>query len=295
MKLHILGTAAQLPTKSRSQNAYFLEWMEEGILFDPGEGAQRQFTLAGISPGRIRRIFISHFHGDHCLGLPGILQRLSLMEVPQTVKIYFPEEGADFFHALENASQYTRRIEFEVHPLKAGLVEETGTHRIECVSLDHSTPVLGYRLTLLPQERFDPDQLARYGLEGPAVGELEQKGSLDWKGEHLTREALSYRTKEKVFAYVLDTGACEAVPGLVRNADCVLMEATYLESEQVLADAFRHMTAEQAARYARDNGVQKLVLTHYSERYKDLNIYQKAVENIFKNTHIAQDFDEIEF
>ena len=293
MKLHILGTAAQLPTRTRNQNAYLLEWFHEGILFDPGEGTQRQFILAGISPGKVHRIFISHFHGDHCLGLPGMMQRLSLMEVPQTVKIYFPVEGQPYFDALSIASKYTHRIKFEIHPLKAGIVEETDTYRIEAFSLKHSTPVLGYRFVQKPQWRFNQALLDAYDLDGPRVGELKKNGVIIHHGEQLIREKLSYQTPEKIFAYVLDTGMCETIPSLIQDANCVLMEATYLHTEQALADEFMHMTAEQTARYARDNRVKKLVLTHYSERYKDLNLYEKAVEKIFKNTHIAHDFDII--
>ncbi|MDZ7822054.1 MAG: ribonuclease Z [Candidatus Marinimicrobia bacterium] len=292
MKLTILGTASQLPTRTRNQNGYLFEWFEEGILFDPGEGTQRQFIHAGISPGKVHRIFISHFHGDHCLGLPGMMQRLSLMEVPQTVSICYPAEGEEYFRSLCRSSKYTQRIEFEARPLKEGLVEETERYRIEAYALKHSTPVLGYRFIRKPQLRFDRTKLEAAGLKGPVVGKLEAQGSVSCRGKHFTRQELSYRTPEKVFAYALDTGKCENITPLIRNADGLLMEATYLDSgEQALAEKVMHMTAEQAAVYARDNGVKQLILTHYSERYKDPAIYEKAVEKIFKNTHIAHDFD----
>ncbi len=295
MKLTILGTAGQLPTRTRSQNAYFLDWPYGGVLFDPGEGAQRQFTFAGISPGRIHKIFISHFHGDHCLGLPGIMQRLSMMEVPQEIHIYYPEEGEPYLEALSIASKYTHRIHFHFHPLKEGLVEETENYRIEAYKLQHSTPTLGYRFIERSQMRFQKDLLEKEDLSGPILGELERKGKIDHKGKTVTRREVSYYTNEKIFAYVLDTGICENIPKLIRDADLVLMEATYLESEIELAKEFMHMTAEQAARYAKDNHVKQLALTHFSERYKDLNLYQKAVEKTYKNTHISHDLDVLEF
>jgi ribonuclease Z len=295
MKLTILGTASQLPTRTRNQNGYFLEGFLRGILFDPGEGTQRQFTLAGISPAKVHRIFISHFHGDHCLGLPGMMQRLSLMEVPQKVRIYYPREGEKHMQALCNASKYTRRIDFDIRPLGDGVVEDTGSYRIEAYALKHSTPVLGYRFIRKARWRFDRKKLDSEGLEGQRVGELERKGSIFHRGKKVTREELSYRTKEKVFAYALDTGECPNLVPLIRNADGLLMEATYLDSrEQALADEVMHMTAERAAVYARDNNVKKLILTHYSERYKDVGKYQKAVEKVFKNTHIAHDLDVLQ-
>ncbi|MEA2077007.1 MAG: ribonuclease Z [Candidatus Marinimicrobia bacterium] len=295
MKLHILGTAGQLPTRLRSQNAYFLDWPYGGILFDPGEGTQRQFILAGISPGKVHKIFISHFHGDHCLGLPGMMQRLSLMEVSHEVHIYFPEEGNPYFDALSIASKYTHRINFHIHPLKAGIVEETDDYRIEAFKLLHSTPVLGYRLIDKPKWRFNKKRLKELKLEGPILGDLERKGYMQYLGKTLTRKELSYQTEEKIFAYVLDTGICDSIPDLIKNADAVLMEGTYLESEAHLAEEFMHMTGEKAAEFARDNNVKKLILTHFSERYKDLNLYQKAVEKTYKNTHISHDLDVIEF
>jgi ribonuclease Z len=295
MKLTILGTAGQFPTRDRSQNAYFLEWPYGGILFDPGEGAQRQFTLAGISHARIHHIFISHFHGDHCLGLPGILQRLNLMQVEHDVHIHYPESGQAFMDALVNASAYTRRKVFVFHPLKEGIVTETDDYRIEAFELLHSTPTLGYRLTDKPKLRFRKDLLEKHGLSGPILGKLERNGKIRHRGNVLRREEVSYLTQEKVFAYALDTGLCDNIPNLIKNADALLMEGTYLESERQLADEFMHMTGELAGEYARENKVKKLILTHMSERYKDLNLYQKAVELTYKNTHISHDLDVIEF
>ncbi len=295
MKLHILGTAGQLPTRTRSQNAYFLDWLYGGVLFDPGEGAQRQFTFAGISPGRIHKIFISHFHGDHCLGLPGIMQRLSLMELKHEVHIYFPEEGRPYFDALSIASKYTHRINFHLHPLHEGAVEETEDYRIEAYDLLHSTPTLGYRFIDKSRMHFRKELLEEMHLYGPILGELERNGKIKHQGKTIIRDELSYYSNEKIFAYVLDTGICDSIPKLIRNADLVLMEATYLGSEFALAEEFMHMTAEKAAEYAKDNNVKKLALTHFSERYKDLNLYQKAVEKTYKNTHISHDLDVIEF
>ena len=294
MKLTILGTAGQLPTRDRNQNAYFLEWPFGAVLFDPGEGTQRQFTHAGISPGRINKIFITHFHGDHCLGLPGILQRLNLMQVEHEVHIYYPKAGQAFLEALVNSSQFTRRIEFHFHALEEGIAEETDDYRIEAYELRHSTPTLGYRLIEKSRMRFRKDMLDKHGLEGPVLGELERSGKIENRGRIICREELSYWTDEKIFTCILDTGECDNIDKLMKNADAVLIESTYLDSESDLAEEFMHMTAERAAGYAKTNSVKKLILTHFSERYKDLNLYQKAVEITYKNTHISHDLDVIE-
>lgn len=296
MKLHILGTASQLPTRERSQNAYLLRWPDcDGILFDPGEGTQRQFTFAGISPGVVKKVFISHFHGDHCLGLPGIVQRLSLMQVPYPLEIYYPEEGEEYLQRLLYSSKFTQRIEIKCHPLKPGCVIETDKYKIEAFKLKHNTPVLGYRLTHKAERHMNIGMLTKKGISGKMVGELKNSGSINYEGKTYIKEDYSYPGQEKVFAYVLDTGMCEQIIPLIDHADAVLMEATYLETENKLAERFNHMTAEKAAAYAYNNNVGKLILTHYSERYKDLKLVEKAVEKVFENTHIAHDFDIITF
>ncbi|MCK4530564.1 MAG: ribonuclease Z, partial [Candidatus Marinimicrobia bacterium] len=174
-------------------------------------------------------------------------------------------------------------------------VEETEDYRIEAYDLLHSTPTLGYRFVDKSRMHFRKELLEEMHLYGPVLGELERNGKIKHQGKTITRDELSYYSDEKIFAYVLDTGICDSIPKLIRNADLVLMEATYLESEFALAEEFMHMTAEKAAEYAKDNNVKKLALTHFSERYKDLNLYQKAVEKTYKNTHISHDLDVIEF
>ena len=228
------------------------------------------------------------------MGLPGMLQRLNLMQVEHEVHVYYPEAGQTYLDALVNGSKYTQRIEFNYHPLKEGTVEETDTYKIEAYDLLHSTPALGYRLTEKSKMRFRKDLLAKYGLGGPVLGELERQGEIEHRGKILTREELSYLTDERIFAYIFDTGICDNINQLMEHADAVLMEATYLETEAELAKEFMHMTAEKAAVYAKENKVKKLILSHFSERYKDINLYQKAVEKTYKNTHISHDLDVIE-
>ena len=135
-ELVVLGTASQAPTRYRNHNGYLLRWDTDGILFDPGEGTQRQFTLAGVSPTSITRICVSHFHGDHCLGLPDVLQRLALDRVTRPIEVHFPASGQAYYDHLRHASIFDDRlrrcalyndtVEVRPHPLHQGGLRQRG-------------------------------------------------------------------------------------------------------------------------------------------------------------------------
>ena len=116
-ELVVLGTASQAPTRSRNHNGYFLRWDDEGLLFDPGEGTQRQMLFAGVTASQITRICVTHFHGDHCLGLPGVLQRISLDQVPHAVEVCYPAESQEVFGRLRHASLFRDRLQLRERPV----------------------------------------------------------------------------------------------------------------------------------------------------------------------------------
>ncbi len=136
--LTILGCSSQQPTRFRNHGAYLLRWNDEGLLFDPGEGTQRQFIFADIAPPTVTRMFISHFHGDHCLGLGSMLMRLNLDKVTHPIHCYYPASGKKYFDRLRYCCIYRENIKVVEHPVhQAGLVEDDGKCRIEAAFLDH--------------------------------------------------------------------------------------------------------------------------------------------------------------
>jgi ribonuclease Z len=116
-ELIVLGTASQAPTRTRNHNGYFLRWDDEGLLFDPGEGTQRQMLFAGVTASQVTRVLITHFHGDHCLGVPGVLQRMSLDRVPHPVRAYYPAADAEVFWRLRHASLFHDTLTLVEHPV----------------------------------------------------------------------------------------------------------------------------------------------------------------------------------
>jgi ribonuclease Z len=267
-ELAVLGTASQVPTRHRNHNGYLLRWDREVILFDPGEGTQRQMLLTGIAASDLTRICVTHFHGDHCLGLPGVIQRLSLDRVAHPVDAHFPAGNGEYFARLRHASSFYETAEIRERPVLAdGQTFETSAGRLEARRLRHPVETYGYRLVEPDDRRMLPDRLAAYGIRGPAVGELARTGHLDLPGRRVLLAEVSAPRPGQRFAFVMDTGLCDAVFALAERADLLVIESTFLSEDAALAAEVGHLTAAQAGRVAAESGVRRLVLTHFSQRY----------------------------
>jgi ribonuclease Z len=289
--LTILGCSSQQPTRFRNHGAYLLRWNDEGLLFDPGEGTQRQFIFANIAPTVVNRVFISHFHGDHCLGLGSILMRLNLDKVNHLIHCYYPASGKKYFDRLRYGSIYHEMITVIEHPVsQAGLVEDDGHFRIEATFLEHGVENIGWRITEPNTRKFDNEKLAYYGVKGAMVKEIQEKGSLIVQGQAVTLDQVSWIRTGDTFAIVIDTLPCQSAVSIARNATLFLCESTYLDEHRDLAKLHNHLTAKQAALIAKEAGVKELILTHFSARYQNLKPFEQEARTIFPNTHVADDF-----
>jgi len=291
--LTVLGTASQVPTPVRNHIGFFLRWDKEGILIDPGEGTQRQLLMAGISASRITRIFISHFHGDHCLGLPGVVQRLSLAGAEQEVDIFYPASGQKYLNHLLDAAVFYRNVKLKLHPISSpGTVLETDNFTATARQLEHRTDTWGYRVKEPDSRTLVPERLPS-GLQGQAIGKLKHNGSIEYQGRTITLEEVSEPRIGQSFAYILDTRVCDNARLLASNADMLVSEATYLVSESMQAEQYFHLTAGQAAEIAKQAGVKKLVLAHYSQRYKSLKPFVREAGAIHPDVTAAKDLQEV--
>jgi ribonuclease Z len=273
-ELVVLGTASQAPTRARNHNGYLLRWDTEGLLFDPGEGTQRQMLFAGVTASQITRICITHFHGDHCLGLPGVLQRMSLDRVPHIVDAYYPGQNQAVFDRLRHAALFRDVLNLRERPIgqagtpdSASTVASTPAFRLEARPLSHSAPTFGYRLEEPDGRRMLPDRLAELGIAGPDIGRLQQEGSLFADGRLVTLGEMSEPRRGQRFAFIMDTRLCDAAFALADQADMLVCESTFAETEAALAQEYGHLTASQAGRIAAQAGARLLVLTHFSQRY----------------------------
>lgn len=293
-ELVVLGTASQVPTVDRNHNGYLLRWDGEGILFDPGEGTQRQMALARIAAGQITKICITHLHGDHAFGLPGVLQRLEMDKVRHLVDLWFPASGEPYIERLRGAVIGRASVPLRVHPSSGGVLCETRTFTLEARHLDHRVDALGYRLHEPPGVRMLPERLGAIGIEGADIGRLRSEGTLVVDGRLVRLEDVSEPRRGQVFAFVMDTRLCDAAFELAAGADLLVCEATYLDEHADLAREYGHLTASQAATIAREAGARRLVLTHFSQRYKNAaDRYRDEAGAIFPEVVVAEDLQRI--
>lgn len=295
-ELIVLGTSSQQPTRFRNHGAYLVRMADEGFLFDPGEGTQRQFIFADTPPTAVTQILISHFHGDHCLGVGSILMRLNLDKVPHTVHCYFPASCQKHFTYLRKACIYHEHIKIEEHPIEEeGIFFSNEKYTLSARFLDHGVPTLGYRIEEAPKTKFDREKLQHFGIKGPLVKELETKKRLVIKGKKVFLEEVSWEKPGLVFSYILDTRICENAYTLAQNADLLLAESTYLNERADLANRYFHMTAKEAALLAKKSSAKKLILTHFSARYRETLAFQKEAREHFPESYAANDFDRFSF
>lgn len=290
-----LGTSSQVPTRYRNHNGYLLRWDGVGFLFDPGEGTQRQFIMADIAVPEVRRILITHFHGDHALGLAGIVQRLSLDRVPHAVEVFFPKSGQPYYERLIRSTIYHRTVELVPRPIKdAGVVFEDETFTIEAHPLVHSVDTFGYRIKERDGIRFDKEALEARGIRGPLVGKLQREGKLETPDGVVTLEQVTHKKRGAAFAFVMDTRPCPGALQLVRQADLAVIESTYLEEHAELARDHMHLTAREAARIAAEGGVLgTLVLTHFSQRYPGPRAFVEEARTVFPRVKAVRDLDRV--
>lgn len=294
--LIILGCSSQQPTRLRNHGAYLLRWNQEGLLFDPGEGTQRQFIFADIAPPTVTRIFVSHFHGDHCLGLGSMLMRLNLDRVDHPIHCYYPASGKVYFDRLRYGTIYHDHVQVIEHPIsEEGIVHQDDTFTIEARFLKHGVDNLGWRIKEADTTKFDKEKLAFLGIKGPLVRDLQEKKEITFDGKTIKLDEVSWVREGDTFACVIDTVPCQSAVDLARGAKLFLCESTYLEEHSDLAKSHDHMTAKQAAAIAKEAGVQKLILTHFSARYRDLEPFQKEAAEIFPNVECADDFRRFDF
>ena len=296
-ELVVLGTASQVPTRSRNHNGYLLRWEREGFLFDPGEGTQRQMLFAGVTASQITRICITHFHGDHCLGLPGVLQRLRLDQVSHVVDVIYPAQNQDVYERLRHATLFRDTLKLRERPVTGdGLVTEDHAFRLEAGRLSHSVPTFGYRLSEPDGRRMLPRELAARGISGPDIGRLQRVGRLRVRGQVVTVEEVSEPRRGQRFAFIMDTRLCDTAFALAEQADMLVCESTFANSEKALAQEYGHLTAGQAGRIAAEAGVRLLVITHVSQRYDSVasrRLAVEAAETFGGQVVLASDLDRI--
>jgi len=291
MELVFLGTGSMVPTKDRNHSAVFVSYRNEGILVDCGEGTQRQLKIAGINQNKITKILITHWHGDHSFGLIPLMQSLGSTDYHGVLEIYGPEKTIDTIRALNRAFPSESRLRFVVKEIESGQFFENKDFCLEAAKLDHSVPCLGFAFIEKDRRKISKQALKKTGLpEGPLVGELQEGKTVTWQNKKIRPEDVSSIVKGKKIAFVSDTAMCRNAVLLAKDADLVVCEATFADDVGEKADSYKHLTAENAGMIANKANAKKLVLTHFSQRYKTSQQIEEDARNVFDNVVCAKDF-----
>lgn len=283
-----------IPTKQRNQSAILIRYGSEGILFDCGEGTQRQIKHAGIPITKITKVLITHWHGDHTLGLPGLIQSMSSSNYNKTLRIYGPRGTDERINYLFKAFVFDRRVKLEIKELQEGIFFENDEFALEAVKLRHGIPTYGYAFIEKDRRRIDLKKVEKLGIpKGLLLGKLQDGMPIILKDKKITPEQATYIVKGKKITYITDTILCDACYKLAQDSDILICEATYANSLEQKSEEYGHMTARQSAMISNKSNVKKLILTHFSARYKNTDVLESEARAIFDNVISAHDFMEI--
>jgi ribonuclease Z len=274
MELTFLGTSSAMPTRQRNLPAIALRLPErrELWLFDCGEATQHRLLVSPLRPPQISRIFVTHLHGDHVYGLPGLLTSLGLLGAERPLEVYGPAGLGELIDTALRVSHSHCAFPIRVHELRPGPLFADGELAVSCAALDHGIPCFGFRVVEAPRPgRFDVEAATALGVPaGPLFGALKGGATVELPdGRRIDGHALTAApVPGRVLALCGDSRPCAAAIELARDADLLVHEATFGDVHAAMAAERGHATAAQAAAVAREAGARWLLLTHFSARYQ---------------------------
>ncbi|MEK6875141.1 MAG: ribonuclease Z [Nanoarchaeota archaeon] len=296
IKIIFLGTSDSIPSAERNHSAFLLNYKDEGILVDCGEGTQRQLRKAGINPCIITKLLITHWHGDHVLGIPGLLQTLAFSDYNKKLQIYGPKGTKNFIKEMLNVFVFVNKINLEVHETyKEGKFFENQDFFIESKRMIHGIPCNAYCFIEKEKLRIDKEKLKKHKIsEGAYLRELKNGKNIKYQGKTYSFKDLTYKTEGRKVCFVLDTNKNDKIVPFVKDADLLVIESNFDSSMEKRAKEYHHMTSQQCAEIAKKAKVKKLILTHISNRYnKDFSVLLKEATKFFKNSELAKDLMEV--
>jgi len=299
LQVIFLGTAASIPTVERALPSVVVKRKNELFMFDCGEGVQRQMIKARVGFHKKMKVFVTHMHGDHVLGLPGLLQSMSLLDRTRKLEIYGPVGIKEFIKAIQRTVQFVLTYQVEICEIEnEGVVCEENEYYVQVAQTDHVIPSFAYALIEKPRPgKFNPEKADRLGIpEGPLWSKLQHGEKVKLPtGKMVTSEQVvgSQRVGRKI-VYSGDTRPVKSLEKLAESADLLIHEATLDDDLTERAEEDGHSTPSQAARTAKKAKAKRLVLTHISSRYKSASPLLEQARKIFPNVDVAEDFTKIE-
>lgn len=290
MDLLFLGTSAAVPSRDRSTSCIALREGSDIVLMDCGEGSQRQLMVSPFSFMRVGTVLITHLHGDHVFGLPGLIQTMGLSGRTGPLKVYGPVGIRSFVDASMAATEGEAGYPLEITELSGGERFDIRGFSVECFRTDHGISSLGFVLRAPDRPgRLDHRKALELGIEdGPDMARLKAGETVNGVRPE---QVVGPPVEGMSVAYTGDTKPCKATIEAVRGVDVLIHEATYSDRESARAEEHNHSTAVQAARIAEEAGVSYLIMTHISHRYEDRSVIEGEAREVFPQSYAAEDME----
>lgn len=298
MEIIFLGTSSAVHSKDRNHPSIAIRAFGEVFLFDCGEATQKQILQTNVSPMKISKIFLTHYHGDHILGLPGLLQSMSLNGRQKKLTIYGPKGLNKIKDAIYSLGYCAIEYPVEFIEIDSGIIIDNEEYFIQSQRVRHNVPALAYSIEEKKKPRFLRDKAIELGVPvGPAFGRLHNGEEVEIDGRIIKPEQVLGEPRKGIkITYSGDTRPCEEMIMLARDSTILIHESTFLKQDYTNAEEYAHSTSIDAAYVAKDSNSKELILTHISTRYSEdyADIMLKEAQSIFENTRLANDFMEIE-
>ncbi len=297
LRVTFLGTGGTLPTPNRSPSAILINREGEMMLFDCGEGTQQQMMRAKTGM-KLTSIFITHFHADHFLGIPGLIQTMSFNGRTEPLEIYGPKWTKQMMRLLIELGYYRLGFAINAHELEDRDIIDKGSYILKAVATDHGIPSLGYVIEEKRRVgRFNKDKAIELGIPvGPLFSKLQKGEPVTINGRTiLPSEVLGESRPGRKLVYSGDTRPCESIEKESFRADMLIHDGTLADELKNWALETKHSTSGEAALLAKKAKVKQLILTHISSRYSEnTEVLYHDAKSIFDNVKIAEEFMEIE-
>jgi ribonuclease Z len=292
MQIIFLGTAGTIPTRFRNLPAIALKRKGKIFLFDAGEGTQIQFIKASLSMHRIEDIFISHLHGDHIGGIPGILQSLSLLKRTKVLRIFGPKKLKQYISAICENMYFELTFPVVISEVNSGIIIDEREFYIECTPAEHKLDVIAYGFFEKSRPgKFFPEKAEKLGVPKSLWKKLQSGEEVNIDNRTIRpSDILGEERPGRKIVYAIDTRPCENVLNLSMGADLLIHDGMFSYDHEDKAIEGGHSTTFEAAELAKKAGVKRLILTHISSRYPNSSVLLSEAQSIFPNVEIAEDF-----
>lgn len=293
IKLTFLGTSGSTPTRSRGMPSLAITYEGKIYLFDCGEGTQMKMLNYGLNISKVESIFITHAHGDHIIGIAGLVRTMAMLNRQKELTIYVPRGYEKSISNLINFDKALISYKINVKGIGTGAFYKGDGFTVSAFKVNHQITTYGYAFKENDRRRFISEKASKLGIKGTMFGELQRKGKIKLKGREVSLASLTRVVEGRKIVYATDTRPSNSTVASAKGANILIHESSYAGDESNLASQRKHSTSAEAAKIAKAAKVNRLVLIHISARHSDTKKLLGDAKKIFPNTSVANDGESI--